>query len=153
MNLRSTAAALLCLLACTEPSPQGNRQPAPRTEPSARGAGDGNPARPDAGLLDAGTPQARVLPSLGAIPGSYIVLLQEQGPDGKPVNAHTVAQRLAERYGGKVTFIYETLPGFALDGLSEEKAAALEKEPEVASIEQDRAMQLIGPIKSQQPRP
>jgi hypothetical protein len=90
------------------------------------------------------------LPS--CLPGSYIIILKEKGPDGKPIKARAVAQRLAKRYGGKITFIYEGLPGFAIKGLSEEKAEALRKEPAVMLVDQDRPMQLVAPIETLEPR-
>jgi hypothetical protein len=119
-------------------------------------AGAGALATPDAGAPDAGlladrpSPD-RVLQGPKAIPGSYIVLFKERKPDGKPVKARAEAQRLAKRYGGKITFIYESLPGFAIKGLSEENAQALKNEPLVLVVDQDREMQMIRPFKTKEP--
>jgi hypothetical protein len=120
-------------------------------DPAFPDAGSEDGASPDGGTPDAGPPPQRILTLPKPIPGSYIIMLKEKGPDGKPIKVRAVAQQLAKRYGGKITFIYESLSGFAVKGLSEEKAEALKKEPAVMGVDQDRPTQLIGPIKSVKP--
>lgn len=78
------------------------------------------------------------------IPGQYIVLLDEASVAG--LSAVDAANTLAAQYGGSVLHTYQTtLFGFAV-ALSEEEAAALEKDPAVAYIEPDRIVQITQDI-------
>jgi subtilisin family serine protease len=78
------------------------------------------------------------------IPGQYIVLLDEASVAG--LSAVDAANTLAAQYGGSVLHTYQTtLFGFAV-ALSEEEAAALQKDPAVAYIEPDRIVQITQDI-------
>lgn len=72
------------------------------------------------------------------IPGQYIVVFNDGVED-----APGLARRLTAAHGGSLRFTYENaLKGFAA-GLSEQAAAALTRNPNVAYVEQDQVMRAI----------
>jgi subtilisin family serine protease len=69
--------------------------------------------------------------SANAVPDSYLVRLHASA------DVHHTARRLAGRYGGTVSHVYDTvLRGFALN-TTPEKARLLAADPSVATVEQD----------------
>ncbi len=72
------------------------------------------------------------------IPGQYIVVFNDGVAD-----APGLARRLAQQQGGEVFYTYEhAIKGFAFRG-SDQVAAALARNPNVAYVEQDQVMRAI----------
>jgi hypothetical protein len=71
--------------------------------------------------------------------GQYLILLDKSHfVDGVTENGETVTQvveRLITKYEGMIRFVWETLPGFSVQHLSSDAAAALAAEPEVISVD------------------
>jgi subtilisin family serine protease len=73
-----------------------------------------------------------------AIPGQYIVVLHAGSGD-----VDATARQLAAAHGGTVGFVYRSaLRGFSVSQLSAQAAAALERNPQVAYVEQDQVVRL-----------
>ncbi len=73
-----------------------------------------------------------------AIPGSYIVVLEDEGIRDLPA----VANEMAAQHGGRLGFLYErALRGFSIE-LPEGRARALAHDPRVAWVEEDAVVQL-----------
>ncbi|HEV2801924.1 MAG TPA: protease inhibitor I9 family protein, partial [Pyrinomonadaceae bacterium] len=76
--------------------------------------------------------EARIRRSDAAVPGKYIVVFKDSVPAGR-VNAF--AAQLAREHGGKVGFVYQhALRGFSVE-LSEARAIALSRNPQVEYVE------------------
>jgi subtilisin family serine protease len=78
-----------------------------------------------------------------AIPNQYIVVLSDgvvssTAPlDVRRSQVSAIADRFAQVYGGKVSFLYETaLKGFSIEELSEEGAFALSKNRQIKLVEE-----------------
>lgn len=95
-------------------------------------------AEPD--LAETGAQTATVdAQSARAVDGQYIVVFDERVAD-----APGLAHRLAAQQGGEAFFTYEhALKGFAFRG-SAQAAAALERNPNVAYVEEDKEVFAIG---------
>ncbi|NBC17993.1 MAG: S8 family serine peptidase [Bacteroidetes bacterium] len=75
-----------------------------------------------------------------AIPGQYIVVLK-----GQMGNVPQQAQTLAQQHGGEVGFTYQhVLKGFSISNLPAKAVRALEKNPNVAYVEQDQKVYAVG---------
>ncbi|WP_250214713.1 S8 family peptidase [Acrocarpospora catenulata] len=84
------------------------------------------------------TPAIVGLGAPDAIPGSYIVVLE----DPREPNVRAQSRDLVEENGGEVTNVYQrALKGFSIEATPEE-ARALAADPEVAYVEQDRVVTL-----------
>jgi subtilisin family serine protease len=71
-----------------------------------------------------------------AVPGQYIVVLRDGVGD-----VRGAAAQLAAAHGGNVGFIYQAaLRGFSIANISAQAAAALERNPLVAYVEQDQVV-------------
>ena len=71
-----------------------------------------------------------------AIPGRYIVVLNDEQP-GARANVRPMVAELARQFGGRVAHVFEhTIRGFAAS-MSATAAAALARDPRVRYIEQD----------------
>ncbi|HEV2801535.1 MAG TPA: protease inhibitor I9 family protein, partial [Pyrinomonadaceae bacterium] len=67
-----------------------------------------------------------------AIPNSYIVVFKDSVPEGR---IEAFAAQLAREHGGKVGFVYQhALRGFSVE-LSEARAIALSRNPQVEYVE------------------
>jgi aqualysin 1 len=85
-----------------------------------------------------------------AVPGSYIVVLNEGAARGADAAADVslptvadVAQDMAFRYGARPTFVYDAaLIGFAAR-MSAERAQDLSDDPRVAYVEEDQVMEAV----------
>jgi subtilisin family serine protease len=95
--------------------------------------------------------QAGDLRSAGAraIPGSYIVVLNEgaargaDNPDLALPSVADVAQDMAFQYGARTTFVYDAaLLGFAAR-MTAERAKDLSDDPRVAYVEEDQVMEAV----------
>jgi subtilisin family serine protease len=76
--------------------------------------------------------------STGAIPGQYIVVLSDAAGD---VDAS--ARQLTASHGGSVRYVYRAaLRGFAVANLPTQAVSALERNPQVAYVEQDQVITL-----------
>jgi serine protease len=76
-----------------------------------------------------------------AIPGQYIVVLNEQRVSRAQVR--TLADDVARQYGGRVLRVYErALRGYAV-ALSATAAAALARSPQVRYVEQDSVREIV----------
>ena len=72
------------------------------------------------------------------IPGQYIIVFNDGVAD-----APELARRLAQQHGGEAFYTYEhAIKGFAFRG-SDQAAAALARNPNVAYVEQDQVMRAI----------
>jgi subtilisin family serine protease len=92
------------------------------------------PSAPVASAAEATTGAILSASRPGSIPGRYIVALNAQ-PGVEPVAGR--AQRLAERYGGTVGFVYRTaLHGFSV-AASTEQARRIAADPRVAYVQAD----------------
>ena len=94
---------------------------------------------PDAGDLAggdlAGTAGKR---DVDLVPGQYIVVFNRGAG-----NAPELARQLAGQAGGSLQHVYQhALQGFSVSNLSENAAAALERNPNVAYVQQDRTAQI-----------
>jgi aqualysin 1 len=78
------------------------------------------------------------------IPGSYIVVLNDEDPlRPSGLTVPIMAVDMAARYGGTVSYVYENaLRGFAVS-MSEKAAQKLAGDPRVAYVEQDQIMEAI----------
>ncbi|OUC08788.1 hypothetical protein RY27_06885, partial [Litorilinea aerophila] len=91
------------------------------------------------------------VPGLSAgepVPNQYIVVLREEeaaaASQGMAVSAAALAQRLTDQYGGSVLYTYEhVLLGFAAE-LPPEAVQALQEDPTVAYVEEDRVLTIQG---------
>ena len=73
-----------------------------------------------------------------AVPGQYIVVFKP-GTGG----VANLSRQMASQAGGRLGFIYEhAIEGFSVSNISENAAAALAKNPNVAYVEQDRTVQI-----------
>jgi subtilisin family serine protease len=91
-------------------------------------------------------PRAPTRAALSALRNEYIVTLadDERDPDGR-------ARALTAAYGGTLTHVYRSaLKGFAVAGLPDAAAAALEQNPRVLRVERDGPVSIDG---SQTPTP
>ena len=71
-----------------------------------------------------------------AIPGRYIVVLNDEQP-GIRANVRPMVAEIASQFGGRVAHVFErTIRGFAVS-MSATEAAALARDPRVRYIEQD----------------
>jgi subtilisin family serine protease len=77
----------------------------------------------------------------GAIGGRYLVVLT---PQAAATGTGTVAHRLTGRYGGTVRREYDTALGGFTASMSRATARRLAANPDVAVVEQDRAVRLTG---------
>lgn len=76
-----------------------------------------------------------------AVPGRYIVVF-----DGGVTDASSLARQLLGTHGGTLRFVYEhALKGFAAE-LSASAAAALQRHPQVAYVEQDQVVHAFGEV-------
>jgi subtilisin family serine protease len=76
------------------------------------------------------------------IPGSYIVVLADENNNGGRPSGLTMSQTavdMAARYNGSITFLYDTINGFAVN-MKEEDAQRLAADPRVSFVEQDQVM-------------
>ncbi|MCP2257110.1 Serine protease, subtilisin family [Streptoalloteichus tenebrarius] len=77
-----------------------------------------------------------------SVPGSYIVHFKRSATfDAAQVSDN--AQRLAARYGGRLTHVYDVVGGFALE-VGEAAARRLAAEPSVEFVEQDTVVRAFG---------
>lgn len=90
------------------------------------------------------SPQTKFIKTQKAIPNSYIVTLNDNLVSPKAslemrrAKVKGSAEALAQAYGGRVGFIYETaLKGFSIDLLSEAAAIALSQHPSVKSVAEE----------------
>jgi subtilisin family serine protease len=76
------------------------------------------------------------------IPGSYIVLLEDQGSNGgasSGLSMSQIAVDMATRYNGTITYLYDSINGFAIN-MKEENALQLAGDARVKLVEQDQVM-------------
>ena len=93
-------------------------------------------AAPGEALFAAGA--VRGAPAAARIPGHYIVVFR-----GSVTDVPGLARRLAAAHGASPRFIYEhALKGFAVE-LPETAAAALERNPNVAYVEEDQVVHVV----------
>jgi aqualysin 1 len=100
-----------------------------------------SPVGPSAAVATLMSPELRAsTPAVGGrIPGRYIVVFQTDVPD-----VPGLARRLAESHGGTLRFTYTAaLRGFAAQ-LPDQAIEALRRNPNVAYVEPDQTVQLVG---------
>lgn len=74
-------------------------------------------------------------PAGKAVPGSYIVVFKDE------VRAAAAADQLAAAAGGQVTSRWTVINGVAMQGLTEERALEIAKDPRVLRVSEDGIMQ------------
>jgi subtilisin family serine protease len=114
-------------------------------------AGDGTASPPEFSPLTTSRPRAPRKPlakpskfyrAANAIPNKYIVVLNDDlvtgsAPKTRRAKVTSIAKNVAEPYGGKVGFIYETaLKGFSVELPGESAAIALSNNPQVKFVEE-----------------
>lgn len=70
------------------------------------------------------------------IPNSYVIVFKRDSA-GTPEMTNRFATKLSKRFGGRVTFVYDALGGYAVDSMPPGIARLIEREPGVAYVEQN----------------
>lgn len=112
-----------------------------RSVPRPSPPSDGQPCPQASIASEVGT--EKFVSSAHAIPGEYIVVLRTR-PGETPLAPSLAADSLSARYGGRAFLTYEhALRGFA-SRMTPEQARAMAADPQVAYVEENGVMRVIG---------